>query len=714
MSISRFFISSFQLFVTGFGLLFAFSAYAQNEQDESVIQLGEYVVTGTKTERIINEAPVKTELIISEDFQDYNITSFKDALKLIPTARFESDCQNCGLNQIQLLGLSTDYTAILFDGAPLYSGVAKVYGADLFPAVFLDRIEVVKGGSSSLYGPEAIAGVVNLISSEPFENSFTTGFSVESLLGDATETEASFSGNYVDPNKKFAYKVYGLYLDREGLDLTTDGFTEIPQFENQVIGLQGWMHPLETSTLKLSYQYMDQSHRGGDNLNLPEEQARVAESLAHQIHMLHAGWQQSLSSGFDYSLRVSFMDIVRESFYGARGDNEQRAYEEAGFVGDVTDQFIADNQDLINAIARTVWGETDNDVLYLESQVNRQWEDHLFSFGVQYRFEKLEDGSLYDPTNVTTEDDFDNFGIFLQDQWTLSDAWEFVPGIRLDHHDNVDGSIISPRIATRYFASDEVTLRASWSTGFNAPGAFNEDQHIGVNTGGAISLINDSGLKEESSHTWSIGMEFMPAQLERQLILHSQIHYTQLEDSFDIDDSGDLSGSENIWLRVNGPDSTFFVWENNVNWQITEYLKLDSGLSFLHARFDSPVERVTGLITDEYIKRPEWTGHLGLNYENDEFCDAYIFLNYTGAMLAVGEDADIWRRTEDFWVLDIGISKEFENVIGESDLVLKIGVNNVFDQRQKDLINTGEERDVTYLYGPTQPRSYYLSTRFLW
>ena len=77
----------------------------------------------------------------------------------MPSVRFENDCQNCGINQIQLLGLSTDYTAILFDGAPLYPGLAKVYGASLFPAIFIDRIEVVKGSSSVLYGPEAIAAV---------------------------------------------------------------------------------------------------------------------------------------------------------------------------------------------------------------------------------------------------------------------------------------------------------------------------------------------------------------------------------------------------------------------------------------------------------------------------------------------------------------------------------------------------------------------------
>ena len=121
---------------------------ASPDSDDRVHDMEPLVVTGTRTERPVSEAPVKTELVLPKDMVAYNVTSFRDALKLIPTARFENDCQNCGLNQIQLLGLSTDYTAILFDGAPLYSGLVKVYGADLFPTIFIDRIEVVKGGKS--------------------------------------------------------------------------------------------------------------------------------------------------------------------------------------------------------------------------------------------------------------------------------------------------------------------------------------------------------------------------------------------------------------------------------------------------------------------------------------------------------------------------------------------------------------------------------------
>ncbi len=683
------------------------------DDDDDAVVLAPLVVTGTKTSRLITETPVKTELILKEDFDKYNITTFRDALRLIPSARFENECQNCGVNQIQLLGLGTEYTSILFDGAPVYSGLAKVYGADIFPSIFINRIEVVKGGSSVLYGPEAIAGVINLITAEPMSSGMETRSTVKPLNGDATEWNSSIIASQVDPEGLYSISAYGLYYDRDGLDLTGDGFTELAQFNNKVIGLQGWLHPFKNVTLKGTYQYMNQKHRGGDQLDIPEEQARVAESLKHDIHMAHFDWKHGLSEYFDYSLRFSYMYIERESFYGSRGDNEQRAFELAGNGGDVTDDFIENNQSLIDDVARKVWGMTENHVYYVDTQFNHYIGAHTVSYGMQYRYEDLKDGSMFDESVPKTEDDFSNVGFYLQDQWVINKNLEVDPGIRVDKHDNVDGSIYSPRVAARYNAGDEWTMRASWSTGFNAPGAFNEDKHIGVNNGGAIFLVNEEGLQEESSQTFSFGVEYTPKTMDGQFVIHSQVHYTLLKDTFEIDDSGDISGDPNLWLRINGPDSKIFVWESNLRWKFSDNWSVDAGLSYINARFDEEIERVTGLTTDKFIERPEWTGYLGVNYENHDLFDARAYFSYTGSMIALGQESDIWRYTPEFYVLDLEISKSFK--LGrKAKMVLSLGVDNVFDERQKDVMNNGEERDPTYLYGPAYPRSYYLSARLGW
>lgn len=690
-----------------------FAQFASANENDDFFELESLVVTGTRTERIITETPVKTELLLADDLDSYNISNIKDALKLVPTARFENECQNCGLNQIQLLGLSTDHTAFLFDGAPLYSGLAKVYGADIFPTSFIDRIEVVKGGSSSLYGPEAIAGVVNLITTQPTSDGTEVDLTLKSVRGETLDYELSFAADQVSPDGNFNYTVYGLIKESEALDLTTDGFSEIPEFENKVVGTQLWLKTDKASVAKFSYQHMEQSHRGGDSLDLPEAQARVAESLAHDLHVLKAGWERRNLNGLDFHLNASYIDIQRTSFYGARGDNEQRAFEEAGNGGDVTTAFIENNQAAIDQVAQSVWGLTDNSVLYLDAQFDQTFGRHTVSAGAQYRLEKLTDGALFGNT-ASTVDEFSNTSVFIQDQWVPSDSWELVYGARLDDHEKVSDPILSPRVALRYKKDESLTLRASWSTGFNAPGAFNEDMHIGVSNGGAIFLNNAADLSEESSQTISVGAELRPKTYKDKLILHSQVHLTDLKNSFDIDDSGERTGDENLWLRINGGASRVFVWENNLNWQLNDAVQIDAGLSYIRGRFEEPVERVTGLLTREFVERPEWTGHLGITYENHHTIDAHAFLRYTGEMLAVGEDADIWRRTPTFLILDLGLSKEFENAWGDSDLTLNLGIENAFDQRQKDLQDNGEDRDPTYLYGPNQPRTFYTSASLKW
>ena len=216
------------------------------------------------------------------------------------------------------------------------------------------------------------------------------------------------------------------------------------------------------------------------------------------------------------------------------------------------------------------------------------------------------------------------------------------------------------------------------------------------------------------SETFSFGGEYQPKPLNGRVCTRRSTPPSERPPPPEIDDSGAISGDENIWLRVNGPDADILAWENNLNWQWSRQLRLDAGLSYIHARYDEAIDRVTGLSTDEFLKRPEWTGHIGLSYENHELFDAHALLSYTGEMLAVGEDADIWRRTDPFYEVDLGISKDFDGILGAEHLTLSLGIENLFDERQDDLQDNGEDRDPTYLYGPTNPRTYYVRVSGTW
>jgi outer membrane receptor for ferrienterochelin and colicins len=684
---------------------------------ESVL-LEPMTVTGTRTPRSLTDSVVKTDVFTAAEIESRGGVTLADSLRLMPSVRFENDCQNCGLNQIQLLGLSTDYTAILFDGAPLYPGLAKVYGASLFPAIFIDRIEVVKGSSSVLYGPEAIAGVVNLITEPPTAPVTRFTSTLEFLADDALSREATFRVSRPAASGKTVVTVYGLFTERDAIDLTTDGFTELSEFNNTVVGVQVFHSPTETGTLKTTYQYLDQGQRGGDQLNLPKEQSRVAESVQHQIHTLGLDWRQEITPDLSYEMKGAYTRMHRDSFYGARSDYEYTAFQEAGnpaFADEnnptapesaALEAFAADaaNQAAIDSVGRRVVGDTLNEVFFIDGSVRRALGEHELVGGIQARQEKLTDSRPNDPSISDSSDQFSTYGVFIQDIWSVTRDFEFVPGLRADQHENVDGTVYSPRLALRYEPVKDFILRTSYAAGFNAPGVFNEDAHIG----GTIKLRNAAGLTEESADTYSFGVEWYPAAFKRTFGLTSTIYYTQIADTFDIDDSGTNTGDSDIWERVNGPESTVFVWENGFNWILADGLKLETSLSYIQARFDTPISRVTGLTTDEYIKRPEWTGLVALTYRTGAW-ETFASLNYTGTMLAVGEDSDRFRRTEAFQEVDLGVTYAFH--IGKSTTRWKagIGMKNVFDSYQDDLDNSGEDRDPSYVYGPTRPRSIYLT-----
>lgn len=692
-------------------LLAPFAALAQTDTGsppaEVPVKLDTFVTTGTRTERTVGNAPVKTEVFLSSEIEAFGGVTLADSLRLIPSVRFESDCQNCGLNQIQLLGLSTDYTAILFDGAPLYSGVAKVYGANLFPTIFVDHLEVVKGSSSVLYGPEAIAGVVNLVTAKPARASTRVQSNFGILKGNAQDWDVSARTSQLAASGKTAVTAYALYQDREGLDLTTDGFTELPRFKNKVAGAQFFQSTGSTGEFRLTYQYLDEAHRGGDQLDQPEEKTNIAESVAHHVHTVTVGWETQISPDLTLHLRGSHLAVQRDAFYGARADSASVAYDEAGQPAPDLDTFAADpaSQAAIDAVGRRLWSDTRNRVSYLDAQLTQRVNAHELVYGAQYRNESLREHRPNDPAVLDTHDSFGTYGAFVQDIWTVSPALELVPGIRVDQHDNVDGTIFSPRLALRYHAPSGLTVRASASTGFNAPGAYNEDQHIGVSSGGGIILRNASGLKEESSRTLSLGAEWFVPSLGRRLALSSTVHHTRLRDAFDIDDSDPVN-----WIRINGAGAKVFVWENGFSWLLVEHFRLDASVSYIHARFDEPVARVTGLTTREFVERPEWTGVATLVYNLPNQWEAHALVNYTGPMLAVGEESDTFRaRTPSFWEVDLGVARTVR--LGATGPYLKVGagVRNLFDDRQDDLFDNGADRDPTYFYGPVRPRTVYLS-----
>lgn len=724
----------------GTSLLFAqpTDTTADPASDVHEMQALQVVTTGTRTERLFTEVPIKTEMLGADDFSAAMAFELGTAIELLNGARTEANCQNCGTAEVQLLGLPGNYNQILIDGLPLFTGVASVYGIDQVPTLFVERIEVVKGGGSSLYGPGAIAGVINLIPEEPFEPHTHLDFTYRNIDGTAT-WQSQFATHGINGDGTLKASLYGLWADQNAYDANADGFTELVARGNTTLGTYLWWTPTDRTRLQFNYQFIGEERRGGDRLDTPEQFAQVAESLVTDYHWATLRWDQEVSPRLSFSASASAVRFQRDSYYGGTGEERidpldtninpaARTYagvppdataptgtaaaRAAALFGDPVDGSGGGSFNNFGFTDTTSWF-IDASARYAAGNIGPTGTHHLV-FGFQYETERLHDDQLNADGNflaVLHDARYRNAGLFLQDEWQLTERLELVPGVRADRTNTLDDWVVSPRLAARWSPTTQLTWRANFSTGFLAPRVFDEDVHI-ENIGGIPrDIVNAPGLREERSRTVAMGADFTPRALSGRLTTSLQFYATDLRDAFDLDESSlrTVDGREKI-NRVNTAGSSVLGWEWDAAWQLDDRWALNAGLAYSRARFDEP-DPDRG--TDRYNKTPDWTGQLQLIYTRPDALNGFLAVKWTGDMLAdrldsVVPGANPIERTPDFFVVDLGLSKTIP--LEHVDLTLRASINNLFDAYQDDH-ERGASRDPGYIYGPRHPRTWTLGAR---
>lgn len=700
----------------------AFTLLGQDAPDESntlpgePIELDPYnvVSTATRTERLANELPIRTEVISTALFRNTGVSDLSAAIEYLPGARVENNCQNCGAAELQLLGLGAGYNQLLFDGQPLFGGLAAVYGIEHIPTRFVERLEVVKGGASILYGPGAVAGVINIIPREPVVRQAIFETTLELPDGELAY-EVTGLYDWVNEDRSLAFTTFAEYREADAIDLNDDGFTDLSEREFSTLGTHFWIYPQDNTRLTVDYAFTYEDRRGGDNLDRIPHETQITEQTLHDWHRGTLRWDHDLTSELTYHVAAALSYIERDSYYGGIGGEplpDQPGHDPMAYAAAVDD-------------ARLLYGYTDSLRYQLESIFTYRFVHHTLSFGAQYLHDEvfdekrndlgqslLTDGSLASRVgqDPIADDSFDNFGIFLQNEWDPNPNWTIIAGLRADNHSLIEDWVISPRAAVRYTASPQLTLRASISTGFRAPEIFNEDFHIDI-LDDPTRTRNSPDLKEETSISYAAGCVYTPAFAANKLQLDLELFRTDIEDTFNVSDIVFTDASGSFKLRENAGGSTVQGFEANALYRFTTNFSIEGGISYVDANFDAAQEIIPGFFTDRFLESPRWTGVAQLNYRNEEFLDLFLGLVYTGPMIAVNEVAPfVNEETDAFFVVDFSVTRHFDLGSGENapHLELTAGVRNLFDERQDDL-QVGVDRDPTYLYGPRFPRTFFLS-----
>ncbi len=484
----------------------------------------EIVVTATRTPKLYAETPVKTEVITLKDIEKKAAVNLAETLSQTTGVRVENNCQNCNFTQIRINGMEGKYTQILIDSSPVVSAMTGVYGLEQIPAEMVERVEIVKGGGSALYGGNAVAGVINVLTKEPQENKTALKLHQEFTSGKSF-TNFGFHSSLVSKDINTKAFLFATYQKREPVDLNEDSFSELGAISNTSFGLNFYNYfPKIKGNLKLGFFRIFEERRGGDLFDKPPHEANTAEWIKTDQIGISSEWNHSLSKKIHYNLSFSLVDAKRNTYYGSHKD--------------------------LNA-----YGNTKNPLLFLNCQLNYQIGSHVFSLGAQYKRDKIKDEAT--GYNRIIEDVYHESGFFIQDDFKISKVFSLLTGVRLNKHSAMDKSIITPRLSILINITKDLTFRTSFSTGFRAPQVFDEDLHITQVGGEGMIITNSPDLNVEKSFSISSGLDY-GKQIKRNLIqLSLETFYTQLTNTFVLHEVSRIENAR-ILERINGSGSKVY------------------------------------------------------------------------------------------------------------------------------------------------------------
>ena len=637
----------------------------------------EIVVTATRTPKLYDETPVKTEVITREDIEKKEATNLAETLCQTTGVRVENNCQNCNFTQVRINGMEGIYTQILIDSSPVVSAMTGVYGLEQIPASMLNRIEIVKGGGSALYGGNAIAGVINVLTREPQENKTTLKLRQEATSGKPF-TNLGFHSSLVSKDLNTKAYLFASYQKREPVDLNEDSFSELGTISNTSFGLNfyNYFSKLDAN-LKLGFFRIFEERRGGDLIDKPPHEANTAEWIKTDQVGFSSELNHFLSEKLHYNLSFSLIDAKRNTYYGSHQDPN-------------------------------AYGNTLNPLMFFNGQLNYQLGSHVFSLGTQYKRDKIKDEAT--GYNRTIEDVYHESGYFIQDDFKISKSFSFLTGIRLNKHSAIDNIIVTPRFSILVKISRELSSRSSFSTGFRAPQVFDEDLHITQVGGEGMMVANSPNLKEEKSYSISSGLDY-GKQIKRSLIQFSlEGFYTKLSDTFVLHE---ISRTENarILERINGSGSRVYGFSFEFGLVLGPKFSLASGWTFQRSELEEPEPDFN---SNEFFRTPNFYGFANMSYDNDRLINAELSLEYTGNMKVPHYtgyiENDILETTDPFWVLNAKLRKPI-NITEDCLISTFLGVHNLLNSYQKDL-DKGMDRDSGYVYGPAKPRSFLAGLEF--
>jgi outer membrane receptor for ferrienterochelin and colicins len=688
---------------------------------QEVMSVEEVVVTGTKTFGRSTESPVIVNVLESKNIQAVQACNISEGLKFQPGLRVETDCQTCNYTQLRMNGLGGGYSQILINGRPIFSPLIGLYGMEQIPANMVDRIEVVRGGGSALYGSSAIGGTVNVITRIPNKTDYSVNFtthqinnqSVDNVLN-ADVTMVSKKRNagavlFVNSRYREAYDHNGITLNTDGTEtIEKDNYSELPELRNNSFGGTVFYKITPNQKIEMNFTSLYEYRYGGEMIDKVAHLAQQSEERIHNIFM----------GGLDYQLDFNNDNSSFIAYFSGQ-QTDRNHYTGLYPVRDMYETDSAYYEAEQTHVKNPAYGTTDNSTLQGGSQLNHRfqhviWGSNVVTVGTEYIRDDIIDSipQYQYGTNQVTE----NVAGFLQSDWKISSSFTFLAGLRADKHNLVDHVIISPRLSFLYRLKDYTQFRLTWGTGFRAPQAFDADMHIAFAGGGISRITLAENLNEERSNSFSSSVNFDFPKPKYVVGFTLEGFYTQLNDAFYLQPIGEDELGEQFEKR-NGPGATVKGATLELRANYNKKAQIETGFTLQTSLHDKAVDNMEGLEAKrEFLRTPNEYGYAILTLYPTSRFNASVSSIYTGTMIQAKASPDEtiypneYRTSSSFIELNLKMGYTFPMETIDSGIELYGGIKNIANRYQTDFDNF-RNRDSNYIYGPSQPRTVYIGVK---
>ena len=661
------------------------STYELNvELEEDVITLDNVVVTANRYETRQKDVATIVNVISPLTFETTAASCMADVLNYQTGLRVDNTCANCGQTQLRINGLEGQYSQILMDSRPIFSSLAAVYGLEQIPVGMVDRVEVVRGGTSALYGSNAIGGVVNIITREPTHNFVRLSNTSSMLRTSAYDINTTLNAGVVSSNQKMGVFLFAVQRNRKQYDHDGDGYSDIPKLNSTTAGFRSFFKTSAYSKIVAEYHHVSDFRRGGNKFDEEPFNAEIAEQARHNIDAgsLNFNWFTA-DNKHHLNIYTALQNISRDSYYGA--DHDPNAY---GHSHDLTSVSGAQYR----------WHISKFGIMPAD-----------FSAGAEYTYNSLSDDIKgYDRHLVQK---VHTYGGFVQNEWK-NEQWSALVGVRVEKHNMLKQPIVMPRANLRYSPVEWLILRTGYSSGYRAPQAYEEDLHVSA-VGGEVSLVElDPNLKPESSHSVNLSTDWYGSWGDWHTNLLLEGFYTRLNNVFFLEEKGRDAQNNLLLLRTNakGAQVAGLNVEGKVGYK--HYVDLQLGYTFQKSEYieaQAWSENTDIAPQKRMFRTPDHYAYLLLNVNPVKDFTISINGKVTGSMLVqhyagyVPEDEE--KLTP--WFCELGVKLAYDIHLYKSYcLQVNIGVKNLLNQYQKDL-DKGALRDAAYIYGPSLPRTWF-------